>query len=190
MLEAIYIAGHGGQGTLSTGQLLASACLKEGKFVTYLPFYGVEKRGGVSNCGVTISEQIISSPFVTEPTVLIAMNNLSLERYENAVVPEGLLIINSSLVEKDVARKDVRVVSIPANEEAEQMGNPMVANNIILGALLELTGVVSIQTVAESLKEVLPERHHSKIPANVRALERGAELARRYKTCRVCPRLE
>lgn len=181
MMEAVYIAGHGGQGTLSTGQLLANACLKEGKFVAYLPFYGVEKRGGVSNCGVTISDQRISSPFVTEPTVLIAMNSISLERYESAVVPGGLVITNSSLVETAVARNDVRAVSIPANEEAEQMGDPMVANNIILGALLELTGVVSIQTVTESLKEVLPERHHGKIPANVRALERGAELARRYK---------
>jgi 2-oxoglutarate ferredoxin oxidoreductase subunit gamma len=180
MMEAIYIAGHGGQGTLSTGQLLASACLKEGKFVSYLPFYGVEKRGGVSNCGVTISDRQISSPFVTEPTVLIAMNSLSLERYENAVIPGGLIITNSSLVEQTVSRKDVRVMPIPANEEAEQMGDPLMANNIILGALLELTGVVSIQAVAESLKEVLPERHHSKIPMNVKALERGAELARQH----------
>lgn len=181
MMEAIYIAGHGGQGTLSTGQLLANACLKEGKFVSYVPFYGVEKRGGVSNCGVTISEHLISSPIVNEPTVLITMNSLSLERYESSVVPGGLIITNSSLVENAVARNDVRVVPIPANEEAEQMGDPMVANNIILGALLELTGVVSIQTVAESLKEVLPERHHGKIPANIRALERGAELVRKHK---------
>ncbi|NQS74867.1 MAG: 2-oxoacid:acceptor oxidoreductase family protein [Peptococcaceae bacterium] len=181
MMEAIYIAGHGGQGTLSTGQLLANACLKEGKFVAYLPHYGVEKRGGVSNCGVTISNQQISSPFVTEPTVLIVMNNLSLERYEKAVVPGGLLITNSSLVENAVTRNDVRVVPIAANEEAERMGHPMVANNIILGALLELTGVVSVETVADSLKEVLPERHHGKIPANLQALERGAALARKHK---------
>lgn len=181
MMEAVYIAGHGGQGTLSTGQLLANACLKEGKSVSYVPFYGVEKRGGVSNCGVTISDRRISSPFVTEPTVLIAMNNPSLERYESSLVPGGLVITNSSMVEHTVDRNDVRVVPIPANEEAEDMGDPMVANNIILGALLELTGVVSINTVAESLKEVLPERHHGKIPINVKALERGAELARRHK---------
>lgn len=181
MLEEIYIAGFGGQGALSTGQLLAYAGLMEGKFVSYVPFYGVEKRGGVANCGVTISDQQISSPIVTEPSALVVMNNPSLERFENAVIPGGLIITNSSLVEATVQRDDVKVVPIRANEEAEALGDSRVANNVILGALLELTGVVSIDTVGESLKKVLPKRHHSMIPVNVKALERGAELAREYK---------
>lgn len=181
MLEEIYIAGFGGQGALSTGQLLAHAGVTEGKSVSYVPFYGVEKRGGVANCGVTISDRQISSPIVTEPSALIVMNNLSLERFENAVVPGGLIIINSSLVESPVTRSDVKVVKIRANEEAEALGDSRVANNVILGALLELTGVVSIKTVEESLKEVLPKRHHDMIPVNVKALEKGAELAREYK---------
>lgn len=181
MLEEIYIAGFGGQGALSTGQLLAYAGLMEGKFVSYVPFYGVEKRGGVANCGVTISDRQISSPIVTEPSVLVVMNNPSLERFENSVVPGGLIITNSSLVETPVKRKDVRVVSIRANEEAEALGDARVANNVILGALLELTGVVSINAVEESLKKVLPKRHHNMIPVNVKALERGAELAGEYK---------
>ncbi|BAF59388.1 MAG: 2-oxoacid:acceptor oxidoreductase family protein [Pelotomaculum sp.] len=181
MLEEIYIAGFGGQGALSTGQLLAHAGLKEGRNVSYVPFYGVEKRGGVANCGVTISDREISCPIVTEPTVLIAMNSPSLERFESTVVPGGLIITNSSLVDVQVKRDDVRVVQVRANEEAESLGDAMVANNIILGVLLELTGVVSIKAVEESLKEVLPARHHVKIPLNVKALERGAELAREYK---------
>jgi len=179
--KEIYIAGFGGQGALSTGQLLANAGLKEGKFVSYVPFYGVEKRGGVANCGVTISDQQVSSPIVTEPSVLVVMNNPSLEKFENAVVPGGLIITNSSLVESPVKRCDIKVAPINANEEAEALGDSRVANNIILGALLELTGVVSIETVGESLKEVLPKRHHSMIPVNIKALERGAEIAREYK---------
>lgn len=181
MFEAIYIAGFGGQGALSTGQLLARAGLLEGKNVSYVPEYGVEKRGGVANCGVTISDGVISSPIVTEPTVLIVMNNPSLARYQDSVVPGGLIIINSSLVESPVTRSDIKVVSIRANEEAEALGNVKVANNVILGALLELTGVASIKGVEQSLKEVFPKRHHHLIPANVKALERGAELAREYK---------
>ncbi len=180
MLEEIYLAGHGGQGTLSTGQLLALAAVKEGKHVSYVPFYGVEKRGGVSNCGVTVSDRQVSSPFVTEPTVLVAMNSLSLERYEKAVAPGGLIITNSSLVDAAVSRTDVKAVPIRANDEAEALGDPLVANNIILGAVLALTGVVSIKTVEESLKEVLPQRHHHKVPVNLKALERGAQLAREY----------
>ncbi|MCL6557745.1 MAG: 2-oxoacid:acceptor oxidoreductase family protein [Firmicutes bacterium] len=181
MMEEIYIAGFGGQGALSTGQLLAYAGLMEGKHVSYVPFYGVEKRGGVANCGVTISDQEISSPIVTEPSVLVVMNNPSLERFENAVVPGGLIIINSSLVESQVKRTDVRVIAIKANEEAEALGDSRIANNVILGALLELTGVVSIETTEESLKKVLPKRHHGMIPVNRKALEKGAELAREYK---------
>ena len=181
MLEEIYIAGFGGQGALSTGQLLANAGLKEGKFVSYVPIYGVEKRGGVANCGVNISDQQISSPLVTEPSVLVVMNNLSLERFENTVVPGGLILTNRSLVDLPVQRGDVKVVPIHAIEEAEALGDSRVANNVILGALLELTGVVSIGTVEESLKEVLPKRHHGMIPVNVKALERGSELAREYK---------
>ncbi|MCL6634516.1 MAG: 2-oxoacid:acceptor oxidoreductase family protein [Peptococcaceae bacterium] len=184
MLEEIYIAGFGGQGALSTGQLLAYAGLAEGKFVSYVPFYGVEKRGGVANCGVTISDRQISSPIVTEPSVLVAMNNSSLERFEGAVVPGGLIITNSSLVDAAVKRKDVRVVQIRAYEEAEALGDARVANNVILGALLELTGVVSIGAVEESLKKVLPKRYHDTIPVNVKALERGAELAREYRKAR------
>lgn len=181
MLEEIYIAGFGGQGALSTGQLLAQAGVTEGKSVSYVPIYGVEKRGGVANCGVTIADRQISSPIVTEPSALVVMNNLSLERFENAVVPGGLIIINSSLVESPVTRSDVRVVKIRANEEAEALGDSRVANNVILGALLELTGVVSLKTVEESLKEVLPKRHHDMIPVNVKALEKGADLAMEYK---------
>lgn len=184
MLEEIYIAGFGGQGALSTGQLLAQAGLLEGKCVSYVPVYGVEKRGGVANCGVTISDRAISSPIVTEPTVLVVMNNPSLARYQDSVVPGGMIIVNSSLVESPVTRSDVTVVSIRANEEAEALGNVKVANNVILGALLALTGVASIKGVEQSLKEVFPKRHHHMIPANVRALERGAELVKAHKFSR------
>ncbi|OPZ74346.1 MAG: Pyruvate synthase subunit PorC [Firmicutes bacterium ADurb.Bin456] len=181
MLEEIYIAGFGGQGALSTGQLLAQAGLLEGKQVSYVPVYGVEKRGGIANCGVTISDRQVSSPIVTEPTVLVVMNNPSLARFEQAVVPGGLILINSSLVDSPVQRKDVRVVCIRANEEAEALGDSRVANNVILGALLALTGVVTIEAVKKSLQEVLPERHHRMIPVNVKALQRGVELALAYK---------
>lgn len=184
MLEEIYIAGFGGQGALSTGQLLAHAGLLEGKCVSYVPIYGVEKRGGVANCGVIISDREISSPLVTEPTVLVVMNNLSLGRFQDTVIPGGLIMINSSLVESPVDRSDVRTVSIRANAEAEALGDGKVANNIILGALLELTGVVTIEVVEKSLREVFPKRHHNMIPVNVKALERGAELARAHKLSR------
>ncbi|MTI79386.1 MAG: 2-oxoacid:ferredoxin oxidoreductase subunit gamma [Firmicutes bacterium] len=181
MLEEILMAGFGGQGILSTGQLLANAGMMEDKHVAWIPSYGPEMRGGTANCGVSISDQPISSPLVTEPTTLIVMTRPALEKFGKAVVPGGRILINSSLVDQDIDRDDVLVMKIPANKIAEEIGNPRVANNIILGAVLELTGIVKIESVVESLKKVLPPRRHNMIPANQEALERGAALAKELK---------
>ncbi|AEG61256.1 2-oxoacid:acceptor oxidoreductase family protein [Desulforamulus ruminis] len=178
MLQEILIAGFGGQGVLSTGQLLAYAGMLEGKQVAWIPSYGPEMRGGTANCGITISDEPISSPLVTEPTTLIIMNRPSLDKFENTVVPGGLILVNSSLVEQKVKRTDVKVMEIPANRIAEELGNGKVANNVILGVLIELTKIVSIEAVVESLKKVLPSRHHRLIPVNQLALEKGAQLAK------------
>ncbi|HAU30836.1 MAG TPA: 2-oxoacid:ferredoxin oxidoreductase subunit gamma [Desulfotomaculum sp.] len=181
MHEEIYIAGIGGQGTLSMGQMLALAATSENKEVSYVPFYGPEKRGGFANCGVTISDHPISSPIISEPSVLVVMNNLSLKNYEDSVIPGGIIILNSSMVDLGVKRSDVRVISIQASEEAEQLGDVRVTNSIILGALIELTGVVSAGAVEQSLEQILPARNLDMIPINLKALERGSELARNYK---------
>jgi 2-oxoglutarate ferredoxin oxidoreductase subunit gamma len=178
MYEGILIAGFGGQGVLSTGQLLAYAGMVDGNNVAWIPSYGPEMRGGTANCGVTIADAPISSPVVSEPTVLIAMNRPSLEKFEKVVVSGGLIFVNSSLIDIKSTRSDVRTFYIPANDMAEEIGSSKVANNIILGALIELTGVVSTGAVEKSLYEVLPSHHHKMIPVNLRALEVGAALVR------------
>ncbi|SHK06128.1 2-oxoacid:acceptor oxidoreductase family protein [Desulforamulus aeronauticus] len=181
MLQEVLIAGFGGQGVLSTGQLLAYAGMIENKQVAWIPSYGPEMRGGTANCGITISDEPISSPLVTEPTTLIVMNRPSLDKFEKSVVPGGLILINSSLVDQKVTRQDLQVLEIPANRIAEELGNTKVANNIILGVLIELTGIVSLEAVVESLKKVLPARRHNLIPVNQQALEKGMQLAKEFK---------
>lgn len=176
MFEGILIAGFGGQGVLSTGQLLAYAGMVEDKYVAWIPSYGPEMRGGTANCGVTISDAPISSPVVSEPTVLIAMNRPSLEKFEPQVVPGGIILVNSSLIDIKVQREDVKSVYISANDLAEEIGNAKIANNIILGALIGMTGVVSIDSVVESLREVLPPRRHNLIDINRTGLEKGTQL--------------
>ncbi len=177
MLEELIIAGFGGQGVMSMGQLLTYAGMIEDKHVAWIPSYGPEMRGGTANCAVTISDREISSPVVTEPTSVIIMNQPSLEKFERVLKPGGLLIINSSLVSKKAIRNDIKVVEIAADELAnERLGNTRVANIIILGAYIKLTKVVTIDSVIESLKKVLPERRHNLIPLNRQALELGAEI--------------
>lgn len=176
MFEQILIAGFGGQGVLSAGQLIAYAGMLEGKHVAWIPSYGPEMRGGTANCGVTVSEKEISSPVVSEPTILIAMNGPSLEKFEKTVLPGGLILLNSSLIKIKVNRGDVRKVYVPANEIAEEIGNSKVAVNVVLGALIKLTGVVALDSLIKSLHKVLPLHRHNLIEINKNALERGAAI--------------
>lgn len=176
MLEEVLLAGFGGQGILSTGMLLAYAAMHEGRNVAWIPSYGPEMRGGTANCGVTIADGPISCPLVVEPTTLIAMNQPSLDKFEPVVRPGGLIIYNASLITRAPRRTDVRVLPVRANEIAEELGNVRVACNVMLGAYLVLTGVVSIASAVAVLPKVLPAHRHHLIPVNQRALEEGARV--------------
>ena len=178
MYHDIFIAGTGGQGVLVIGNLLAEAALAEGREVTFLPSYGVEMRGGNANCTVIISDQPIGSPSVNTPQTLMLMSRKTRPLYEPKLLADGLYILNTSLVpESDVARQDVRLVALPFNDLATEMGNPRLANMIALGIYLGRTGVVSIEAVEHGLDEVLSERNKQFIPQNMTAIRKGVELA-------------
>jgi 2-oxoglutarate ferredoxin oxidoreductase subunit gamma len=175
----VIISGFGGQGVMVIGNLLAYAAMKEGKHVTYLPVYGVEVRGGTANCTVVISSHQIGSPVVGKPHASIVMNLPSLKKYEPMILSNGLLLINSSLIEpKETCRKDIEILSIPINEIAIENGNPKLANMVALGAFNEKTKLVQMTSLFESLEKVLDERHHNFIPANIKAIEIGAKFVK------------
>lgn len=178
MLEEMLLAGFGGQGIMSMGQLLAYGGMLEGKHVAWIPSYGPEMRGGTANCGVTISDKPISSPLVSEPSICVVMNRPSLDKFEPTIKKGGMLFINSSLVDRKAVREDINVYYIDANGIANEVGNPRVANMVVMGALLELTKAVQPESIIESLKKVLPPQRHNLIPVNQEALKRGKELVR------------
>jgi 2-oxoglutarate ferredoxin oxidoreductase subunit gamma len=175
--QRIIIAGFGGQGILMIGKLLAHAGMIDGRNVTWLPSYGPEMRGGTANCNVIISEDIIGAPIVTEATCVIAMNLPSLERFESFVQPGGHLLINSSLIPRHVARSDVQALELPVNEIAAQQGSPKVANVVMLGAYLALTGAVRKESVVEAIEDVLGTSKRHLLAINLNALEEGLKLA-------------
>ncbi|HHT65664.1 MAG: 2-oxoacid:acceptor oxidoreductase family protein [Caldicoprobacterales bacterium] len=178
MTEQIIIAGFGGQGVMSMGQLLAYAGMLEGKNVSWLPSYGPEMRGGTANCNVIITDDMVASPIVTQASVVIALNKPSLDKFESAVVPGGMLFVNSSLIDRKSVREDIDVFYIPANEIADQLGNPRIANTVVLGAYLaKAEGSISPSSVIEALKKVLGPGKQDLIPLNEEALKRGAEQA-------------
>ncbi len=176
MREEIIMAGFGGQGIMSMGQLLAYAGMKEGKEVSWMPSYGPEMRGGTANCTVIVSDSRIPSPLSSRPDTLIVMNLPSLNKFAPIVKKGGTIILNSSLIDSEVKRDDVEVIEIPANEIANKLGNSRIANMVVLGAYLTHHKIIDIATVKESLKSVLSERHHNLIPLNEKALDRGTEI--------------
>lgn len=176
MHEEVIMAGFGGQGVMSMGQLLAYAGMLENKEVSWLPSYGPEMRGGTANCSVIVSDDAVASPVVTDATAAIIMNRPSLGKFEGAVMPRGSIFINTSLVDERCSRDDVDAYYIPANEIADELGNSRIANMIMLGAYIKKTGIVSPESVLKSLKEVLgPSKAHL-IPVNEEALKRGASF--------------
>lgn len=178
MLHEIVIAGFGGQGVMSMGQLITYAAMHEGKHVSWLPSYGPEQRGGTANCAVMISDLEIGSPLIENPTVAIVLNKPSFDKFEPKIVSGGVLIVNSSLITSKSSRTDIRVIEIPATEVATEIGEPRVSNSVILGAFVAASGAVTVDSVVEGLRNVLPERRHNLIPANKVALEKGAEFAK------------
>ena len=170
----VICAGFGGQGVMSMGQLLTYAGMLEGKEVSWLPSYGPEMRGGTANCAVTVSDKPVGSPLITDDaTCAIIMNLPSLEKFENDVVPGGKILINSSLIDRKVERTDVDVYYIPANEIAAELGNPKVANMIMLGSYLEVSETVEVDSVLEAFKKVFGPSKEKFVPLNKAALEKG-----------------
>ncbi|MDU5082075.1 2-oxoacid:acceptor oxidoreductase family protein [uncultured Tissierella sp.] len=179
MEERIVIAGFGGQGVMALGQLLTYSGMIEDKKVSWLPSYGPEMRGGTANCNVIISSDVVGSPVVIDSTSAIVMNRPSLDKFENLVVPGGKLFINTSLIDRKCPREDIEVYYIPANEIANELGNSRVANMVMLGAFLEATKAVEVDSVLnKAFTAVFGENRVHLMPINKEALEKGAELAK------------
>lgn len=177
MTEEIIIAGFGGQGVLSMGQILCYSGVMENKEVTWMPSYGPEMRGGTANCITIVSDTTISSPILTRFDTVIALNQPSLDKFESAVKPGGLLIYESSAIINPPTRTDIDILPLDAANEAAKMNNTKIMNMIVLGAFLKKKPIIQFENVLKGLKKVLPERYHHLIPLNEEALRKGMQLA-------------
>jgi 2-oxoglutarate ferredoxin oxidoreductase subunit gamma len=155
MLIKTIFAGFGGQGVLSMGLNLAQAAMLEDRYVTYLPAYGAEVRGGTANCTVSVSDEEIASPVASAPTFVVAMNQPSMIRFQNKIHSGGVFFLNSSLIKEQVSRGDMEIVNVPANAIAEQMGNVRSANMIMLGAFIKKSNIVHLESVIRGLDVAL-----------------------------------
>lgn len=174
--QEMIFAGFGGQGILSMGKFVAYAGMDENMSVSWLPSYGPEMRGGTANCSVILTDDSIGSPIVTDPTTVVVMNRPSLDKFENTLVPGGVLIMDSDLITREPERKDIEVIKIPAQTVAAEVGSTKIANMILLGALIEKTKIVPMEALLKALKDHGKEKFYE---LNKNALEKGAELVRK-----------
>lgn len=179
MKEEIIFAGFGGQGIMVMGKVLAWAAMREGLKVTWMPSYGAEVRGGTAHSMVVISDEMVPSPVVANPTACVVMNRPSMDRYEDSLTASGTLIVNSTLIDRRAVRNDIDVLEIPATGMATGLGNTRCANMIALGALNAKLKIVSMRALVDALKEVIPPDKHDLIPINEEALKEGAKLVSR-----------
>ena len=169
----ILIAGFGGQGVLFAGKFLAYKGLMEDLQVSWLPSYGPEMRGGTANCSVILSDSPVGSPIITNPDVLVAMNLPSLQKFVNDVVPGGIIILDSTLIQAKVERTDVKVCYVPATQLAKDAGYATLANMILAGKVLKESGAVAFEGNKETLETFIPARKADLIDVNCQALQTG-----------------
>ena len=174
MERSLLVAGFGGQGVMTIGQMVGLAAAYSGKNATYFPSYGPEQRGGTANCTVVISDDEIGSPIVQQADIVIVMNEPSLVKFEGSVKPGGTLLVNSTLVESKAGRSDISVKYIPASEIADRIGASKAANMVMLGACMKVLPLVPMEQLEDALKT--KARTPEKYELNKRALQEGMGL--------------
>ena len=172
--QKLKIAGFGGQGVLTAGVMLAASAMTENLDVSWIPSYGPEMRGGTANCSVILSNKRIGSPLITNPNVLVAMNGPSLDAFEDSVCKDGLIIINSSIVDQKVKRNDVKVLSIPLTKMASDLGMTAVANMILIGAYLEYTKIMDPDVAKKGVRQNLKKKKF--VDINMKAIDEGVKF--------------
>ena len=181
MKREIIIAGFGGQGVMSVGKTLVEAGMEEGLEVSSVPSYGPEMRGGTANCAVILSPQTIGSPIVSNPTELIAMNEPSLAKFVDSVQPGGFIFLNGMDIHPEKVPEGVKVIHVPCGEIAARLGNPKVANMVMLGAYIGATDALKADTLRAMIRLKFTGPKAKLVDLNLKALDEGLSCGAQYQ---------
>jgi 2-oxoglutarate ferredoxin oxidoreductase subunit gamma len=176
MITRTIFSGFGGQGVLLMGYVLSHGAMAKGLNVTYFPSYGAEMRGGTANCTVTLSDKKVASPVASNPDILVAMNFPSLEKFGSTVIDQGLVFLNSSLIEEISTRTDVELVQVPALELAKEVGSERTANMVMIGVVCAKAGLLTAEETITGMRAALKGREKL-FKINEKGIERGFAFA-------------
>jgi len=169
MTKKMFFSGAGGQGIMLMGQLLSTAAIHEEKETTFFPSYGPEMRGGTANCTVIVSDKPISSPLISESDCVIVMNLPSMLKFEPTLKPGGIMFVNESLVHQEAKREDITVYKIPVSDLAVELGQPRVANIIMLGAFTRTVDIVSQEELEKVIFDTFSVKNKDLAELNLKA---------------------
>ena len=181
MLEsevAVAITGFGGQGILSAGTLLANAGISHSHYVTWLPSYGPEMRGGRASVTVMLSNENVGSPIVESIDYLLAMNGPSLHHFAPMVKKGGTIIVNSSLIEEKISIEGVNVYYIDATNIAQREGLPSASSVVMLAALSFFSKIVSVESLISSLAISLKKEEY--VAKNTKLIRESIQILEQF----------
>ena len=176
--ENLIVAGFGGQGVLTIGKMVALSGMENGKEVSWLPSYGSEMRGGTANCNVIVSDEPVDCPVIRKPNALIIMNLPSLLKFENWAVPGARMLLNSALVHREPARRDIQVYKIPFNDLATEAGNERGMNMLVVGAYAAITGSITLQNLYDAIEHTFTGPKEKYVEGNRAMARLGYDYAK------------
>lgn len=179
MKTELICSGFGGQGALTIGKFLAKAGMQEGMNVSWLPSYGPEMRGGTANVSTVISTDAIASPLVTNPDILIALNQPSIDKFGPNIKPGGLMIANEDMCPHKLERDDIEVVYAPMSSIAKEIGSQKVLNMVAIGVVIGKKNLIKFETLKKDLTEFLEKRNPELLKANLKAISKGIEIGKK-----------
>ena len=179
MHHEIVISGFGGQGVILAGKMLIHACMLEDRYVSHIPSYGIEMRGGSANCALVVSDKKIGSPLVKQPSSAVLLSRLAFQKYEPEVAPGGVLIANTSLITEQSKRDDIRVVSLPCDDIADQNGQPRSVNVAALGGLVGALGVCQPESLRKAFELAFKRKGKAAVDVNMRVLDSAIEYVKK-----------
>ncbi len=173
MITKAIFAGFGGQGILKMGHLIANAAMKEDKFLTFMPSYGAEVRGGTAHCTVSVGDEEIASPIASSPDYIVIMNAPSLGRFQNILRKDGGCFLNTSIVQDKAIRKDIKMYGVAASEWAEELGDIRSANIVMLGSFLKISQLVKPETLLDIVQQTFRKKDPKVFERNSQAFWKG-----------------
>ncbi len=173
----IRFSGYGGQGVIKSGYIVGKAAsIFDNKHATMTQSFGPEARGSACSAQLLVSEDRILYPYLTKPQILVAMSREAYDKFEPDLDENGILVVDEDLVKPRPARGKIKILSVPATRIAEQLGNRIVANIVMLGFFTAVTNVVSYQAMKDAIPGSVPDKA---VPLNLKAFEEGYQYGKK-----------